>query len=208
MARKVRGKSTPQLSTAAWFAIGCGSVLLLALIAAVIVWIMLRSSPAPPPEAIVSESASPGSVPAAPPLEQQIQAAEQTVRAQGVAQVTLIIRADELNALIARRPPPNVRNLHVYFGNGTIAATGDVTWRGRNLHLTVRGTPVVADGQVRVQVQEVRVGRLGAPEAIRAQVERDLQRGISELIGGNRLRVESVSVAPGVMTVQGWAGRR
>lgn len=208
MARKVRGKSTKQLSTAAWFAIGCGSVLALALIAAVIVLIMIKSSPAPPPEATISESASPAAVPAAPPLEQQIQAAEQAVRSQGMAQVTLLIRADELNALIARRPPPNVRNLRVYFGNGTIAATGDVTLRGQNLHLTVRGTPVVADGQVHLQVQEVRVGRLGAPEAIRAQVERDLQGGISELIGGNRLRVEAVSVAPGVMTVRGWAGRR
>jgi len=206
MARQVRRKPQRKLSTAAWFGIGCGSAFALGIIIVLIVLGMAKATPPPPPEAAVSSSASPAT--SAPPLEQQISSVEQALRSQGTAQVSLSIRQEELNALIAQNPPPEVRDLHVYFGSGTIAATGETTWRGQNIPLTVRATPAVSAGELQVQVLEVRVGRLGAPAAVHEQVQRELQRGVRELMGGNRIRVQSVSVSPGVMTVQGWVGRR
>ncbi len=206
MARQVRRKRERKLSTAAWFGIGCGGAFALGIIVVLIVLGMAKATPPPPPEAAVSNGAAPAT--SAPPLEQQISSVEQTVRSQGTAQVSLTVRQDELNALIAHNPPPDVRNLRVYFGSGTIAATGETTWRGQNIPLTVRATPVVSGGELQVQVLEVRVGRLGAPAALHERVQQELQRGVRELTGGNRIRVESVSVSPGVMTLRGWVGGR
>jgi len=206
MARQVRRKPQRKLSTAAWFGIGCGGAFGLGIIIVLIVLGMAKATPPPPPEAAASSSAAPA--PIAPSLEQQISSVEQAVRSQGTAQVSLTVRQDELNALIAQNPPPDVRDLHVYFGSGTIAATGEATWRGQRIPLTVRATPVVSGGELQVQVLEVRLGRLRAPAGVHEQVQRDLQRGVREAMGGNRIRVESVSVSPGVMTVQGWVGQR
>jgi len=208
MARKVSRQPQRKLSTAAWFAIGCGGTLALGLIALLVILAMLSARPAPPPEARASTSDAPAIAPPAPPLEQQLSQAQQIARSGQAAQVALVVRQDELNALIQRDPPDEVRNLRVYFGSGSMATTGDVTWRGRTIPLTARGTPTVIDGRVYVQVSEVRLGTLHAPEQVRARIESELQRGIEHLAGGNRMRVASVSVSPGVMTVQGWVGQQ
>lgn len=207
MARQVSRQPQRKLSTFAWFALGCGGTLVVGLIALIVVFVMLSARPAPPPEAQASSAGAPAVVPFTPPLEQQISRAKQVARSGQAAQVSLVIRQDELNALVRREPSDEVRNLQVYFGAGTIAATGDVTWRGRTIPITARGTPMVGDGRVYVQVSEVLLGTLHAPESVRARIESELQRGIERLVGENRLRVTSVSVAPGVMTVQGWVGQ-
>lgn len=206
MARKVSRQPQRKLSTVAWFAIGCGSTLALGLIALLVALTMLSARPAPPPEARATTSDTPAAAPPAPPLEQQLSQAQQLARSGQAAQVSLVIRQDELNALIQRESPGDVRNLRVYFGSGSMAATGDVTWRGRTIPITTRGTPVVSGERVQVQVSEVKLGTLQAPESVRARIESDLQRGIEHLAGGNRMRVRSVSVSPGVMIVQGWVG--
>lgn len=206
MARKVSRQPQRKLSTVAWFAIGCGGTLALGLIALLVALTMLSARPAPPPEARATTSDTPAAAPPAPPLEQQLSQAQQLARSGQAAQVSLVIRQDELNALIQRESPGDVRNLRVYFGSGSMAATGDVTWRGRTIPITTRGTPVVSGERVQVQVSEVKLGTLQAPESVRARIESDLQRDIEHLAGGNRMRVRSVSVSPGVMIVQGWVG--
>ncbi len=208
MARQVRRQPERKLSTVAWFAIGCGGTLALGLIALLVAFTMLSARPAPPPEARATTSDTPAAAPPAPPLEQQLSHAQQLARSGQAAQVSLVIRQDELNALIQRESPGDVRNLRVYFGSGSMAATADVTWHGRTIPITARGTPTVSDGRIYVQVSEVRLGTLHAPEQVRARIESDLQRGIEHLAGGNRMRVTSLSVSPGVMTVQGWVGQQ
>lgn len=206
MARQVSRRPQRKLSTFAWFAVGCGGTLALGLIALLVALTMLSARPAPPPEARATTSDPPAAAPPAPPLEQQLSQAQQLARSGQAAQVSLVIRQDELNALIQRESPGDVRNLRVYFGSGSMAATGDVTWRGRTIPITARGTPVVSGERVQVQVCEVKLGTLQAPESVRARIESELQRGIEHLAGGNRMRVTSVSVSPGVMIVQGWVG--
>ncbi|MGC9319061.1 MAG: LmeA family phospholipid-binding protein, partial [Armatimonadota bacterium] len=122
--------------------------------------------------------------------------------------VTLTVRQEELNALIRRQAPPDVRELTFYFGDGTVAGTGRVTWKGRTLHLTVRARPVVSGGQVALDVQEVRVGRLQAPAGIRQQVREELNRGVRELLSERTVHADSVEVRPGVMTIHGRVGGR
>lgn len=211
MARRVSRKSKSTLGTAAWFAIGCGGVLVVGLIVLGVIYWMLTSEAPPPPEATASDSdGSAGSAQrrSSPPLTRQLRQAEEAARSSRRVRVTLTVRQDELNALAAQSGSSQVRNLTFFLGDGTIAGVGDVTWRGRTVELTVRARPVVADGTVRMEVREVRVGRLGAPASVQDEVRRELNRGVQRLLGSERVTVESVDVSPGVMTVHGWAGGR
>lgn len=221
MARRVSRGRRRKITPAGWFGIGCGATLVIGLIALGVVYYLLTAEPPLPPEAAQSRQAqsqptsgSPASSPAgpgshsAPSLEQQIRQVQRASRSRQPTQVTLTVQQDDLNSLIRRQAPPDVRDLTFYFGDGTVAGTGEVTWEGRRLHLTVRARPVVSGGQVALDVQEVRLGRLQAPAGIQQQVRDQLNRGVQELLSERTMRAESVEVRPGVMTIQGRVGGR
>ncbi len=230
MARKVPRKPERKLSTAAWFGIGCGGALLIGLIVLVILYALAMSGPALPPEATASratpeETAIPDapSPPAAPdeerprerapasppPLRQQIDWVEQTARqSDRPVPTTVTVRQEELNSLIQQEGSGDIRNMRVYFGEGTMAATGDVQYRGRNVSLTVRARPFVSGGELDVDVLEVRVGRLAAPSPVKEEVRGQLQRGVRDLASRDNVRIQSVTVNPGVMILSGQVGGR
>lgn len=211
MARKVRRKPRRKLSTAAWFGIGCGGAIVLGLIVLGVLWLMLTGEPAPPPEATAGSSGDSGAAqtaPGAPPLEQQIERVQQAERSNQPVPVTMTIRESELNEMLARESGGDVRDLNVHLGNGTIAATGVTDYRGRSVHLTIRAQPVVSNGKLRVEVREVMVGRLQAPEAVRQEIRAQIDRGMQQAFEGRNVRVDSVQVQPDVMTVSGWVGGR
>ena len=131
----------------------------------------------------------------------------QAMNSSRPVQVRMIVTESELNALLAREASGgDIRNPHVYFGDGTVVTTGQVTWQGRELGVTVRAHPVVSGGRVELVVDEVGVGRLPAPAAVREQVSQKLNEGMSRLTGRGRLHVESVQVSAGQMTLTGQAG--
>lgn len=138
-----------------------------------------------------------------PPLEEQIRRVEQAGRTRQPTNVSMVVRESELNDLLATRDSSQVRNMRVYFGDGTLVATGETDWRGRSVQLTVRGRPVVSNGQVSIEVSEVLVGRLPAPEAVRSEVSGELNRGLSDLLGTKNVHVESLQVRPDAMTILG-----
>ena len=215
MARKVRKEPERKLSTVAWFGIGCGAALLLGLIALGVLWALATSGAPLPPEATARSTApppaqgSPTPAPAqAPPLRQQIDWVEKTASSPDPVPARVTIRQDELNDLIRQENPEGVQNLRVYFGDGTIAGTGDVPWRGQNLSLTVRARPIVTGGELDVQVLEVRVGKLAAPAAIHQEVHRELQRSLRRLSSQQKVRVQSVDVRPDAIIVSGQVGGR
>ena len=234
MARRASRKNEGRkLSTAAWFGIGCGGVVVLGLIAIGVVWALATGEPPLPPEASATPGADSGGVsqpdstaqpdasggpapsapstpssPSAPPLEQQMQYVQQAERSAQPVYVTMTIRESELNAMLARESTGQVRDLTVYFGNGSIAATGRAEYRGRTMYLTVRGRPIVTDNAVAFDVSEVLIGRLTAPASIHQQVRREFNRGIQHTLRGRKVRVERVQVRPDVMTISGWVGGR
>lgn len=232
MARKVSRSTGPKRSPLAWAGIGCGSVVALGLIGALVVYVLATAAPAPPPEArdsttaTTSTSVGQPSAPTAPtspsatgspssgsatstaaPLDTQMQYVENAMRAGRPIQVEMVVTESELNALLARESGSgDVRNPRVYFGNGTVVTTGQVTWRDRELWVTVRAHPVVSGGCVELAVDEVSVGRMPAPAAVREQVGRRLNKGMSRLTGRGRLHVQSVQITAGRMTLTGQAG--
>ncbi|MFO8081245.1 MAG: hypothetical protein R6V07_13215 [Armatimonadota bacterium] len=215
MARKVRKKPGKKLSTAAWFGIGCGGVIVLGLIIAGVVYFMLTGEPALPPEATAtaSTSESSGESPrassrSAPPLERQVEYVEQAARSEEPVPVTMTIRESELNEMIRREATGEVRDLNVYFGDGTIAATGRTDYRGQTVHLTIRARPVVSGGELAVQVEEVMIGRLQAPASIHDELQAELDRGLQRAVRDGSVQVNDVQVSPDVMTISGRVGGR
>ncbi len=231
MARKVSKSTGPKRTPLAWAGIGCGSVVALGLIGALVVYLLATSTPALPPEArdsvpattspstgqtsaptaIASPSttapSSSGSAAAVPPLETQMRYAERAMNSPQPVPLRLIVTESELNALLARESGNgDVRNPRVYFGDGTVVATGQVTWHGRELWLSVRAHPMVSGGRVELAVDEVTVGRVPAPAAVREQVALKLNEGMSRLSGRGRMYVQSVQVSAGQMTLTGQAG--
>ena len=232
MARKVQREPERKLSLAAWFGIGCGASLALGLIVLGVIFGLAKASPPLPPEATAGRTATgtttsadpaapgqpavpgtarptaPTAAPQAPPLRQQIQQVERVARSGQPTPMTITIRQDELNALIAQESPPDVQNMRIYFGDGTMAGTGNVTWRGQTVGLTVRARPIVSGGELDVQVLEVRVGRLAAPSAIHDEVRNELSRALRRLSSQNKAQIHSVTVRPDAMIVSGQVGGR
>lgn len=215
MARKVRKKPQKKLSAAAWFGIGCGGVIVLGLIIAGVMYFMLTGEPAPPPEATATAGSSESaggtrrsSARSGPPLEQQVEYVEQARRSEEPVAVTMTIRESELNEMIRREATGDVRDLTVYLGDGTIAATGKTDYRGRTVHLTIRARPVVSGGELAVQVEEVMVGRLQAPSAIHDELQAELDRGLQRAVREGNVQVNDVQVSPDVMTISGRVGGR
>lgn len=233
MARKVRREPKKKLSVAAWFGIGCGAVFALGIVVVAIFWILVKAGPALPPEATAratppsaapapgaageqpSQPSAPGeaasaspAAPSPPPLRQQLQYVEQAARSDQPRPIRVTIREDELNSLIAQEASQDVQNMRVYFGDGTIAGTGNVTWKGQTVALTVRARPIVSGGQLDVQVLEVRVGRIGAPAAVHEEVRKQMSRNLQKLVSQRNAQIQSVTVRPDVMTVSGQVGGR
>jgi hypothetical protein len=206
----VRKKPKRKLSTAAWFAIGCGGVIVIGLIVMGVLYVMLTGEPAPPPEA-TADAASDGATtaqpaPAAPPLEQQVEAVARAEQSDRPVPVTMRIRESELNRALAAENTGQVRDLQVYLGDGTIAATGETDYRGRTIHLTIRGTPAVSNGQLRFELQEVLVGRLQAPDSVRQEIQAEIARGLQKTFENRNVQVDSVQVQPDLMVVSGRVG--
>jgi len=226
MARRVQRKPKRTISTLGWFGIGCGGTVLLGIIALAILWALATGAPALPPEASAGSTAGSSSggsgassggssgggaaqtTRSAPPLEQQIQHVQQAARQDQPVQVMMTLRESEINRMIAGEGNDQVRDLKLYFGDGSIAGTATVDYRGSSIPLTVRGRPVVAGGKLRFEADEVLIGRLNAPDSVRQQVQQELDRGIQQAVGSQNVRVDRVEVRPDVMTVTGWVGGR
>ena len=57
-----------------------------------------------------------------------------------------------------------------------------------------------------MNVTEVMIGRLQAPESLRQELQSEIDRGLQQTFQGRNVRVDSVQVQPDVMTVSGWVG--
>jgi hypothetical protein len=230
MARKVSRTSRRSRSPLAWVAVGCGATVVLGLIAIGVLYLLATAKPRPPREAAYSsapapaDSAQPGpsgggsevsggpsasAAPGAPApdLETQLRYARAAGRSPQPVRVQLVINQGELNSYLAGHTRQGeVRDVSVYFGEGVIVASGLVNWRGRHAYLTLRGHPIVTGGDVDLIVDEVAVGRLPAPAALKRDAQRRLDSALDELIGRERFRAESVRVTPGTMVIEGSAG--
>ncbi|MBM3472222.1 MAG: hypothetical protein FJX75_02975 [Armatimonadetes bacterium] len=192
--------------------IGCGSLLLLLVIVALIIFYKLT---AVPPEVAHARRPSPPSAPGAPaqpqpeppPFEVQRQEVDRALQTGQAANATYRLSEAGLNDLIAQNADPSapVQNVRAYLGNGEVTVTGTGHWRGRQAYLTAVGRPQASAGVPEVRLSSVRIGTMGVPGSGVARMEAELNRALADWAAKNRYTVNDVSVCNGqlVMSVSG-----
>jgi len=192
--------------------IGCGSLLLLVIIVALVIFHKLT---AVPPEVAHARRPSPPNGPGAsaqlqpepPPFEVQKQEVDQALQTGQAANATYRLSEAGLNDLIAQNADPNapVQNVRAYLGNDDVTVTGTGRWRGRQVYLTAVGRPQASGGVPEVRLSSVRIGTMGMPGSGVARMESEFNRALADWAAKNRYTVNDVSVCNGqlVMSVSG-----
>lgn len=151
--------------------------------------------PAPPPA--VNVNVTPVPPPTAAPDETALVLDEATL-------------SDRLNSAVAGQSlgdtplgPATARDLAVQLRDGQVRVTGQAQAGGASLPVSIAGVVRVESEQPVVEVREAKVGSISLPEGTRQQLERSLQQQVNQVLAENRVRVRSVTIADGVLTLIG-----
>lgn len=96
-----------------------------------------------------------------------------------------------------------VRDLSVRLRTGQIQATGTAVLGPTPLPIALAGTIVAENSRPRLSLSDARIGGVQMPQAARAGVEQALQGQVDQLIAGQPLRVSSVTIGNGKLTIIG-----
>jgi hypothetical protein len=197
--------------------IGCGSLLLLAAIAGLVIAHKLTAVPpevarmeaTPAPSASQPGTSEP-TQPQPPSYEQQRQEIERAAQTGQPTAVTLRLSAGQINDLIAQNAGRNaeVQNVRVAFTGGDLMLSGTTQWRGRQVYITAVGRPQAIGGRPHFQLGSVRLGTLGMPAAGVARLQAEIDRGMEDWASKNPYDVTDVAVYGGELVMSGTTRRR
>ena len=208
MARRVvteRDRQRAKKNLSWGIAIGCAVISLGMFLVVIVSYFRLVAKPPPPPEAAYSPPVqSPGS-PHAPSVEQQVRDIGRASRSGRPEPVALHVTPDQLRADVAPvLQKKGVEDLQFYFGYGTIAGQGKANVHGRPVHATVRLRPRIANGQLRFDVEDARIGMFPMPSGLRRQLQTEIDKAVAENPPEEGpVWWESVDVTPQGMTLRG-----
>ncbi|MFQ6133049.1 MAG: hypothetical protein ACE5R4_13495 [Armatimonadota bacterium] len=183
-------------------AIGCG-VLALLLLAAVIYLVSQLNYV--PPHARAGEST--GDAAKVERVEDQLEAARSRAAAGIASEVIIQVTEADVNAYFRQHAgdmgQEGLRDPRVRFLEGVIEVGGFAQRAGREIYVTITARPsVTAEGRVRVEILDIRAGRLSLPRSVAQQAQRELEEALS---GGEmeQMQVESVQARTGELTITG-----
>ena len=194
-----------------WVQVVIGLLILVAVaVVAVAAMIALKvramRAPAPlPVEATLPLSSNVTTLPPPPPLEEQLQQVRAAMQPGVQQRVQLDVRPQDLASVVAGPARQRgVEDLRLYFGQGTVAAQGKVRWQGQQFHATVRLRPSVHNGQLRLQIEEIRLGRAAVPATVRRVWQEHLDRALAQTPPDlAHVWLEGLQVEPGRVVVEG-----
>jgi hypothetical protein len=96
-----------------------------------------------------------------------------------------------------------VRDLSIRLRGGQIQATGTAVLGPTPLPIALAGTVLAENARPRLSLSDARVGGVQLPQAARAGVEQALQGQVDQLIAGQPVRVSSVTIGNGKLTIIG-----
>ncbi len=99
--------------------------------------------------------------------------------------------------------PASATNLAVHLTQGQLGIVGTAQAGGLQFPLTVVATVVADAGRALVHVQQARVGDNDVPPDAQRQAEGMLQREVDQELDAKQLRVRSVTIDDGKMTMVG-----
>lgn len=187
-------------------AIGCGS--LLVIIVGVALILFLKLTAVPPGAELPSASRPPTAAtarPEPPPYDVQRQQIEQAARTGQPTAVTLRLSEAQINELIQQNADANapLRDVRVTLGQSDITFTGVGYWRGRPVYVTATARPSALNGRPHLELYGVRVGTLNLPGRAVAQLQAQLDRAMADWAAKNPYDVTEVSVYDGQIVISG-----
>lgn len=234
MARKIATRVDPEVQAERRrkaIMIGCGGLVLLAIIAVAVIYAMLTGGPRLPREITRrieqqkrtqeqgaatrggTGAPAPSAAPQAnryipqgtPPLPQQLQQLQLAARSGSYATQTLYVSDAELNEMIAARPAhKSIRQMNAYFDNERAYLTATGQFHGRDLSVTMVANPVIVNGGVQFAVEQVLIGSFPAPPAVVERVQKEVQSNNDKLSPKQTgLYVDKVEIKPGVAILTG-----
>ena len=96
-----------------------------------------------------------------------------------------------------------VRDLAIQLRSGQIQATGTAQLGPTPLPLTLAATVQAVNGRPHLTLADARIAGVQMPQAARTAVEQTLQAQVDQLIAGQPIRVSSVTVGSGKLTLIG-----
>ncbi len=121
--------------------------------------------------------------------------------------------ADALNANLAGKPlgetplgPATASNFAVQLRNGQFMVTGNAQVAGASAPVSLTGTVVAQDEKPVVSVSDASVGGVPLPDATRQRIQGSLQTQVDQLVASRGVRLHSVSISDGRLTLAGTRG--
>jgi hypothetical protein len=99
--------------------------------------------------------------------------------------------------------PATLERLAVQLRNGQILANGDAQVGGSTVPVTMTGHVDVQDGRPLAVVDDARAAGMPVPQSTRASIQQAVQAQLDQELQRQGLRVRSVAIADGKMTVVG-----
>ena len=99
--------------------------------------------------------------------------------------------------------PATLQRLGVQLRNGQIQASGDAQVGGSTVPVTMTSHVDVQDGRPLAVVDDARAAGMPVPQSARASLQQAIQTQLDQEIGRLGLRVRSVAIADGKLTVVG-----
>jgi hypothetical protein len=172
---------------------GSALVLFVAIIAAALFFPPREQTAAPAPAAAPQEPAPPPVGPGQVSLEFD----EATINRLAAGSLGgTAIDAGPLGAA-------TVRDLSVKLRSGQIQATGTAVLGPTPLPIALAGTVVAENARPRLSLSDARIGGVQLPQAARLGVEQALQAPVDLLIAGQAIRVSSITIGNGKLTIIG-----
>jgi hypothetical protein len=172
---------------------GSALVLFVAIIAAALFFPSKEPAPAPAAAPAASEPVPPPVAPGQMVLEFD-EATINRMAASGMG--GMAIDAGPLGSA-------TVRDLSVKLRGGQIQTTGTAVLGPTPLPIALAGTVLAENNRPRLSLSDARVGGVQMPLAARTAVEQALQGQVDQLIAGQPIRVSSVTIGNGKLTIIG-----
>ncbi|HEV2121827.1 MAG TPA: hypothetical protein VGW38_03505, partial [Chloroflexota bacterium] len=96
-----------------------------------------------------------------------------------------------------------VRDLSVRFLNGRFEANGTAQMGPTGLPVSLAGTVQARDGRPVVSLSDARIGTVPLPQSSRQAIEQLVQGQLDQLLANRPLRVRSVTLENGMLTIIG-----
>jgi hypothetical protein len=182
-----------------------GGLVTLAVLLGLVQYLRATATPPLPTEAQQSQAATASGGYQVAPVQSQLQQAALSAVAAPGQPVSLYLRPEDvIQQLAPGLAKSGVQDLHVYLGQGTVAAQGVVPVGKRSVHATVRLRPQAVNGALRLELVEAKIGTMPMPHSLRKRLEAELAKGASSRESAlSQVYLDSVQVAPGLLTLTG-----